>query len=269
MDEKLGVRLLTKGRTIFALVALLVLGAGISAHAKTMMFSFSSLTDGASNTAVQNYMKSRLGAGQSVTVSGSSASNSYTGDNHVVGPRTGTSGHYKYSSVTLATTDGTFIKNTNSNEIDMAFSGLHIYSVSFDYEIFPDGSCPDGRPNGHGGYKNCSSWPDFTFFAGTSSAKNSQIFNTQAVMPGNPGAPYLYSPAMHSGETAPQYLGTSGTIDLSGVTYLRFVDWPATIGIDNLQITTTPTPETGVMALLGMTLVGVGGALRRARGKRA
>ena len=34
----------------------------------------------------------------------------------------------------------------------------------------------------------------------------------------------------------PQGIGTSGTIDLAGASFLDFVDWPATIAIDNLVI---------------------------------
>src|SRR5712691_2409395 len=58
-------------------------------------------------------------------------------------------------SLTLATSDGTtqhlntkdtFIDNVSSSTaISMTFSGLKIYSVSFDYEIFPDGTCPTGN----------------------------------------------------------------------------------------------------------------------------
>jgi len=268
VDEKLSVRLLRKGTSIVVLaVVVLALGEALPAHASTLTFSFSSLTNGASNSVVQNYMDSVLKGVGSVTVKGSIASNSYTGDSHVVGPIVKS----KYTSVTLANSDGTFIMNDTSkgsNEIDMTFTGLKIYSVTFDYEIFPDGTCANGNKDKHGHYINCSSWPDFTF-----DADKGLVFETLGVMPGNPGAPWPDSPAMHNGETAPQYLGigslNSGTVTFkNGVSYLQFIDWPAAIGIDNLKITTTPAPEPGVVPLLGLTLLGVGGALRRRLGTR-
>jgi hypothetical protein len=75
-----------------------------------------------------------------------------------------------------------------------------------------------------------------------------QQFKTMAVMPGNPGAPYLHSPASGgSTELAPQFLGQSGTWFFpTGVTYLEFMDWPATVGIDNLTIN---VPEPGSLLL--------------------
>lgn len=226
--------------------------------ADTVVFDFNSLANGAGNGSVQAYMDKVLGAGRSVTVTGSQASNSYNGDGHVVGPGTGS------ISLTLGTSDGTtqrlnskdtFIENVSSStEISMTFSGLSIYSVSFDYEIFPNGTCPTG--------KNCgANYPDFTF-----DANGALVFNTVAVMPGNPGAPYTRSPASgpNGTELAPQFLGQSGTLAFpKGVTKLEFVDWPATIGIDNLKITTT-TPEPATLTLIGIGIAGLTG-LRRQR----
>jgi hypothetical protein len=221
----------------------------------TYGFDDGSLVNGSSNSSIQSYINSKLGAGQSVVVSGAVASNSYNGDGHVVGPGNGS------TSLTLGTSDGStshlstkdlFITNiaNSSTEIKMVFTGLSILSVSFDYEIFPDGSCAKGS--------NCgSNWPDFTF-----DANGNVVFHTLAVQPSS-GTHSPDSGSTHT-EKAPQFIGQSGTINFaSGVSTLEFLDWPATIGIDNLVITydphgpSTPTPEPVSMALAGTGLVGI------------
>jgi hypothetical protein len=223
----------------------------------TTSFSFDngSLANGSSDSAIQGYMNSKLSGGASVVVSGAVASNSYDGDGHVIGPGNGS------TSLTLGTSDGgtahlstkdLFITNiaNSSTEIKMVFTGLSILNVSFDYEIFPDGTCATGH--------NCgSNWPDFTF-----DANGNVVFHTLATQPAN----HSHSPASGSSSTelAPQFLGQSGTINFaSGVSTLEFLDWPATIGIDNLVITydphgpSTPIPEPVSFALAGTGLIGI------------
>ena len=323
-----------------------------AAKASTITFNFNTLANGAGDSSVQSYMNGVLtGIGGTVTVTGAQASNSYTGDGHVVGPTMNNG----VKSDTLATLDGTFIDNVSSSaEIDMTFNNLKIYSVSFDYEIFPDGTCPTGN--------NCgSNWPDFTFKAGgnqifetlavmpghpgapythspasgvngvvksntlatlggtfidnvstsseidmtfnnlkiysvsfdyeifpdgtcptgnkcgsnwpdfTFKAGGNQIFETLAVMPGHPGALYTHSPAsgVNGVELAPQFLGQSGTFSFpNGVSTLNFIDWPATIAIDNLVISKTPPtpiPEPCTLLLFATGLAGLSGLKRRAR----
>jgi hypothetical protein len=252
-------------------------GATISAYGASVTFDFNNLSNGDGNATIQSKMNLLLGAGQSVTVgSGAVADNSYTGDGHVVGPKVGG----VYVPLTLANTNGavssalpatpngsldTFLRNVGgesspNDRITMIFSGLTISSVSFDYEIFPDGSCP---------VAGCSTYPDFTF--GTTDPTThvfTSIFTKSAVDVSTTNTTYTNSPCGSAGasltnpcvpgtETAPQYLGTSGVISVGGATELDFIDWPATIGIDNLVInfssssTPAPVPEPGSLVLLG------------------
>ena len=226
-------------------------------------FNFNTLADGANNNSVQTYMRGVLttaGAG-SVNVSGAVAEKNYTGDNHVVGP---VSSH-TVTSLTLGTSDGTtqhlttndtFITNiSGQTTFTMTFT-QKIYSVSFDYEIFPDGTCPTGT--------NCgSNWPDFKF-----TADGTQMLYKQGVMPSS-GA-YSHSPisGWNGTEYAPQYLGVSGTFNFAnGVNLLSFIDWPATIGIDNLVVGFTPPPSIPEPATIGLFASGIAGLglIRRRR----
>jgi hypothetical protein len=120
-----------------------------------------------------------------------------------------------------------------------------IHAVSFDFQIFPDGTMPDGTNHD----PNHSSWPDFSF-----RADGELIFREFGVMPGTAGT-FPHSPfsGLNKLELAPQLIATSGLIPFpNGVTKLEFVDWPRMIGIDNLQISTSPQtviPEPGMLAL--------------------
>jgi hypothetical protein len=51
-------------------------------------------------------------------------------------------------------------------------------------------------------------------------------------------------------ELSSQYIGVySGT--LTNVTELQFIDWPAAIGVDNLDVSTSTPEPRGVALLLG------------------
>jgi hypothetical protein len=183
-------------------------------------------------------MNSVLGTAGSVAVTGAVGANGYTGDGHVVG------------STTLAATGGTFIINgSGSNDILMTFSGVKIYSVSFDLEIFPDGTCPILNSANCGGSGNPNQ-PDFKFDA------NGSLIQTWLAQ--TPTSPNNHSPASGAinTELAPQLLITTPvTFNFpSGVTTLEFDDWPATIGIDNLQITTTVPEPTGIVLMVSSFL---------------
>ena len=117
------------------------------------------------------------GSGVSVTVAGAIATTTYNGDGHVVGPGSGA------SSYTLDNMDnGKFITNNapGSNDILMTFTGLpaDVYNVSFDLEIFPDGTCPSLSNCGAGD----SNLPDLTFLANGTTVKQ-----WSAVVPPAPG----------------------------------------------------------------------------------
>lgn len=129
--------------------------------------------------------------------------------------------------------------------------------MAFDYEIFPDGTCPQAsllcQPSS-------SNWPDFIF-----AADSAVQFTKLSVIPGTSGT-FLHSPnsTPSQDEKAPQYLGMSGQwLFPQGVEQLEFIDWPQTIGIDNLTVNDAPPPVpepaslflmgSGFLSLLGLS----------------
>ena len=237
------------------LISLLLFQA--SAEAALIAFDFNSLSDGATNIAVKNYMNAILSSINmgTVKVTGAKGEKNYTGDNHVVGPVVPvtltsrrvvplTLGHSDGTTQHLNTWD-TYLVNSGSDRITMTFT-KPIYHVNFDYEIFPDGTCPTS---------SCSSsnWPDFTF-----KADGILQFQKLSELPVN--GIYTHSPnsGVNGIEPAPQFLGQSGDwLFANGVNQLEFIDWPRMIGIDNLNVDfdrphpTTPEPTTVALLTLG------------------
>ena len=153
------------------------------------------------------------------------------------------------------------------DQITMQFHGLTITGVSFNYEIFPDGS---------------GQTPDLTFEAGNGTqGVDSSVFQKFGVKPcasvngcggnnaGTDGSKtHSISSGSGSAETSLQYIGSwSGTFSSS--TELDFVDWPATIGIADLSFTYTvnnsqsPVPEPGSVFLFGAVAVSILFSMRR------
>lgn len=268
-----------KKSALFA--ACLVAGTMCSAYAAPTQYQFTfdvpSISNYASNSTVQSYLQSIL-PGTTVTGSAGLKNSQYTGEGYVVGPKLNgsttptpltlgnTTGYYPGASLngTLdsilggPSTDGYIVNYGTNNQgkpfdrITMTFP-IRIYGISFDYEIFPDGTCPSFSSRCT---PTTSNWPDFEFYADGISK-----LVTLGVLPGDsstyPNSPN--HPNTNSKEPAPQYLGSSGFIQLDGVTKLEFVDWPQRIGIDDLTVTTTPEPAT--LSLVGLALAGL--ALRR------
>ena len=252
----------------FLLFAILLSSFFVSvpaAHAIVINFDFNSLADGNANYKVQNYMNNILTAlhpGGSVTVTGSKAEKDYTGDGHAVGPVAGST----VTALTLGNTDAgvqhatpydAYLVNSGSDRITMFFS-FPIYAVSFDYEIFPDGTCPVA------GACSAANWPDFTF-----DADGVIKFHTTGIDPNTTG-PYQHSPnsGISKNEKAPQFLGLSGNyLFPSGVTKLEFIDWPRMIGIDNLKIQdqkpVAAVPEPSSIFLVATGLLGFTGIKRK------
>ena len=244
---------------------------GTSAPALATVFTFNfdstAITNNTStptsNAAVQSYMNGIL-PGITVTGAGGLSNSNYTGDGHVIGPVSNgsvnpltlgnTNGGLLDSPAPAASRPDGYIVNSGADRITLTLpTGTNAAWISFDFEIFPDGTCPTLSNCGGSGNPNL---PDFEFLANGVPATN---WVKYAVIPTSPNN---HSPASGptGAELAPQYLGTL-SLAVNGANVLQFVDWPQRIGIDNLVVTTVPEP--GTMLLAGIAAAAL--LLTRAR----
>jgi hypothetical protein len=207
-------------------------------------------------TDMNNALTSAGYASSSVTVTGALATKTYNGEGHVTGQTLGTSeGGVLNPIVNGKRKKDTFIINDNfglrgpkSDRFTLTFTNFLLYSLQFDWEIFPDATCPANSSCAKSGNTSLSNWPDISLLVDGSITPLWEAFG----------------PTSNATTIDPQALGVSPILNLNGAKSLTFVDWPAEIGIDNLRITgcvatqpnclTTRVPEPGSLALLCLGL---------------
>lgn len=229
----------------------------------------------ADSAAVQTYMTNALQAQgnptASVAVTGALATRTYNGEGHVIGQTLGTSN----GGVPHPGSTDTFIINNNFglvpatgnfngtrfDQFTLVFTNYLVSSISFDYEIFPNAACAAGSSCAISGNQSNFDWPDIGVLIGNDVNSLSVHWLRMAPVPGNPQT------------TDPQDLGTMTLAFPSPVSVIRFRDWPAEIGIDNLTVNRTPEPGSlpllGLAALAGLLMARSRSGRSRARAARA
>jgi hypothetical protein len=292
--------------TLFASAILLAGSAGSARADYSFNFNSLSPSTSDQSSGIATYMNNVIGGAcavnqNCVTVQGLdingvvqaglgvAVAQKYTGDGHVVGPggvsltlgdstgATNNSGPINMSGGTVAY--DSYISNvaadSNGNNPSQLSQGFLITfshgvsltgTLSFDYEVFPDGTCPQLNTANCGALSggHFANQPDLDFVAsGGTTAINTTFWG---ITPGTGNGTSTQSPL--GTELSPQLIGTwSGTV--SGATSLSFMDWPSAIGMDNLKlVTATPEPMGQVFLLAGLGLVALAGKrLRRTLAK--
>jgi MYXO-CTERM domain-containing protein len=274
--------MISSRRLVTGLAVAAALALASTSSAGPIAFNFSSLNTSSTAAQISTLLTSQ--AGSTVTVSsGVQVNTNYAGDGHVVGPtNSGTVVPW-----TLGDSLGTVLaptKPTSSNPsysaylattstFTMTFS-VPVYSVEFDFEIFPDASPPvpqfEFSATDHNNHANA------VYYNGVAQPNSMWVVN--AIAPGtyNPYLPsdtYTASPAS-SNETNNQLLGVA-TIQFSAsdpAYSITFADWPEEIGINNLILNptgvggfTSVTPAPPSAMLLGLGALGVAGLAARSR----
>lgn len=213
------------------------------------------LSNAADSSLIQSYMQgvlTGLSIPSTVTVSGALAASGYTADGFEYGPTLGTSDgatSYSDNSHPSQSAPDVFIMNDDfglfgsaSHSITIQFSNIALGTVTFDWQIFPDGNCGAcSSTNGN--------FPDLDF----------------SVDGVHQGATPTFSAAVIAGHDAQQIGTGSFVLDLAAGTHtLTFEDWPPEIGVDRLTINTCSSrlpnctlqeaPEPSPLALFGLAL---------------
>lgn len=271
--------------------------AGMSAYAGSVTFNFNALSENESDSAISTALTSQLQAsgclGCTVTVTGAYADTTWNADGNVTGPGTGSKSYTlgtapsglipgstsssttTGSNVFLATTSDSAATCVGECQIRLTFTGLTLNTInSFNYEIFPDYTCPVLTSSKCGGNGDPNQ-PDLSLTVGTSTPVTA--FGTDGTLlgqtPGTAGAAGSNDPNSNTkspdsnDELAPQLIGAWTTsLSVTGATELNFVDWPATIAFDDLSLNYSVDPP-GVpepsSLLLFFTVIG--GTLLAAR----
>ena len=200
-------RAATTGRCLLAGLALAV---SASSSATLYTFDFNSLADNASNAAVQTYMRGSspepmypdLVHRKPITAMAMSAGRLWV---PIRSSGTSAALHFTFDFEARSA-------STPSRSIGKSSRWRYVFQWDLATARQPGPVPAEGPAN--------ANWPDFDLYVdGSSTAAFSRVAVATGINP-----------------NYPQAIGTSGTFNLAGAHFLDFVDWPATIAIDNLVI---------------------------------